>query len=66
MSSDYLHRMWGLMAAFGYGLAAVSVLAWRSRGTDLALAVSLCGALIVPLAWMAWTGQGQPEVSVIA
>ena len=41
------------------------MLAWRSRGTDLALAVSLCGALIVPLAWMAWTGQGQPEVSVI-
>ena len=66
VSTDYLHRMWGIMAACGYAIAAVSVMAWRSRGTDVALAVSLCGALIVPLAWMAWTGQGQPEVSVIA
>jgi Glycosyltransferase family 87 len=65
VSTDHLHRMWGMMAACGYAVAAVSVLAWRARGTDLALAVSLCGALIVPLAWMAWTGQGQPEVSVI-
>jgi Glycosyltransferase family 87 len=66
VSTDHLHRMWGIMAACGYAAAAVSVMAWRARGADLALAVSLCGALIVPLAWMAWTGQGQPEVSVIA
>jgi hypothetical protein len=65
VSSDYLHRMWGLMAACGYAVAALCVMAWRERGTDLALAVSLAGALIAPLAWMAWTGQGQPEVSVI-
>lgn len=65
VSTNYLHRMWGIMAACGYVVAALSVLAWRARGADLALAVSLCGALIVPLAWMAWTGQGQPEVSVI-
>ena len=65
VSTDYLHRMWGIMAACGYGLAAVSVLAWRSRGADLALVLSLCGALIVPLAWMAATSQGQPEVAVI-
>ena len=65
VSTDYLHRMWGIMAACGYAVAALSVLAWRARGADLALAVSLCGALIAPLAWMAWTGQGQPEVSVI-
>jgi len=65
VSTDHLHRMWGLMAACGYAAAVVSVMAWRARGADLALAVSLCGALIVPLAWMAWTGQGQPEVSVI-
>ncbi len=65
VSTDHLHRMWGMMAACGYAVAAVSVLAWRARGADLALAVSLCGALIVPLAWMAWTGQGQPEVAVI-
>jgi hypothetical protein len=65
VSTDHLHRMWGLMAACGYGLAAVSVLAWRSRGADLALVLSLCGALLVPLSWMVVTGQGQPEVAVI-
>ena len=65
VSSDHLHRMWGLMAACGYGLAAVAVLAWRSRGADLALGLSLAGALIAPLSWMAVTGQGQPEVAVI-
>ncbi|HYZ56243.1 MAG TPA: glycosyltransferase 87 family protein [Streptosporangiaceae bacterium] len=64
-STDSLHRLWGLMAACGYAVAALAVMAWRSRGTDLALVVSLCGALIVPLMWMAWTGQSQPEVSVI-
>jgi uncharacterized membrane protein len=64
-SNDGLHRLWGVMAASGYAIAAIAVMAWRSRGTDLALALSLCGALLVPLAWMAWTGHGQPEVSVI-
>lgn len=59
------HRFWGTAAAIGYLLAAVAVLAWRSRGLDLALAVSLAGALIVPLGWLAATGKQQPEVSVI-
>ncbi len=65
VSSDYLHRDWGLMAACGYGLAAVAVLAWRSHGADLALGLSVCGALVIPLFWMVATGQGQPEVAVI-
>ena len=29
------------------------------------MAVAVAGALIVPLAWMAWSGHGQPEVSVV-
>jgi hypothetical protein len=65
-STDALHRLWGIMAACGYAVAALAVMAWKSRGTDLALLVSLCGALIVPLAWMAFAGQGQPEVAVIS
>jgi hypothetical protein len=65
VSTDHLHRTWGLMAACGYGLATVAVLAWRSRGADLALVLALTGALIVPLAWMAGTGRGEPEVYVI-
>jgi 4-amino-4-deoxy-L-arabinose transferase-like glycosyltransferase len=64
-STDYLHRLWGVMAACGYAAAALVVMAWKSRGTDLALVLSLAGAVIVPLAWMAWTSQGQPEVNVI-
>ena len=39
--------------------------AGRPAGTRIAVAVSLAGALIVPLAWMAWAGRGQPEVSVV-
>ena len=29
------------------------------------MAVALAGAVIVPLAWMAWTGRAQPEVGVV-
>ena len=65
-SSDSVHRLWGAMAACGYGLALVAVLAWRRRGTDLALGLSLCGALVVPLAWMAARALEQPEVWVVA
>jgi hypothetical protein len=65
VSTDFLHRDWGIMAASGYGAGAIAVLAWRSRGADLALVLSAAGAVLVPLAWMATVGQGQPEVYVI-
>src|SRR6266702_6232667 len=65
-SSESVHRLWGVMAACGYGLAFVAVLAWRRRGTDPALGLSLCGALLVPLAWMAARALEQPEVWVVA
>src|SRR5215471_4000670 len=65
-STDSVHRLWGVMAACGYGLAIVAVLAWRRRGTNLALGLSLFGALVVPLAWMAARGLEQPEVWVVA
>src|SRR6516162_2858103 len=32
-SGDPLHRLWGTSAAIAYTLAAVAVMAWRSRGT---------------------------------
>jgi hypothetical protein len=66
LSTDSVHRLWGAMAACGYGLAFVAVLAWRRRGTDLALGLSLGGALLVPLAWMAARALEQPEVWVVA
>lgn len=64
-SSNDLHRRWGLIAACAYLVAAIAVLAWRSRGIDLALLVSVGGALVTPLFWNAATGRRQPEVSVI-
>jgi 4-amino-4-deoxy-L-arabinose transferase-like glycosyltransferase len=65
-STNDLHRLWGLIAGCAYVAAALAVLAWRSRGLDLALVLSVCGALITPLFLNAATGRKQPEVSVIA
>ena len=64
-SHNGLHRRWGVVAAIAYLVAAAAVLAWRSRGIDLALLVSLGGALVTPLFWNAATGKRQPEVGVI-
>jgi Glycosyltransferase family 87 len=67
-SADPLHRLWGTSAACAYALAALAVMAWRSRaaGVDVALGVLICGAILVPLLWMVWTGHGEPEVGVVA
>jgi Glycosyltransferase family 87 len=63
-STNPPERLWGMLAAAPYGVAAIAALAGRA-GPRVATAVSLIGAVIVPLAWMAWSGRGQPEVSVI-
>jgi len=68
-SHDSLHRLWGLSAACAYALAALAVLAYRSRGTrgvNIALGVMLCGAILFPLLWMVAHGNGEPEVGVVA
>jgi 4-amino-4-deoxy-L-arabinose transferase-like glycosyltransferase len=65
-SSNSLHRLWGLIAACAYVAAAAGVLAWRKRGADLGLALSVGGALIAPLFLNAASGRHQPEVAVIA
>jgi len=68
-SGDPLHRLWGTSAAIAYTLAAVAVMAWRSRettGVDVALGIMVCGAILIPLLWMVWTGHGEPEVGVVA
>jgi hypothetical protein len=67
-STDSRHQLWGAAAACGYALAALAVLAWRSRettGIDVALGVMICGAILVPLVWMIWKGFGEPEVGVV-
>jgi hypothetical protein len=70
LSTNDLHRFWGTAAACGYGAATLAVLAWpakggKARGADLAVLLALCGALVVPLAWLAVTNQQQPEVTVV-
>jgi hypothetical protein len=68
-SHDPLHRLWGLSAACAYAVAALAVVAGRSRGTrgvDIALGVILCGAILFPLLWMVVHGHGEPEVGVVA
>jgi hypothetical protein len=66
-STDPVHRLWGTMAACGYGLALLAVLVIRhARTADLALGLSFIGALLVPLGWMAAKGIEQPEVKVVA
>ena len=66
-SSDSVHRLWGVMAAVGYGLALLAVLVLRNaRVCDLALGLSFVGALLAPLTWMAAKGLEQPEVWVVA
>ena len=64
-STNSLHQRWGIVAAGAYLAACLAVLAWRSRGLDLALLLSVGGALITPLFWNAATGRRQPEVAVI-
>jgi Glycosyltransferase family 87 len=64
-STNPPERLWGIMAAGPYGLAAFAALLAGRRGRKIAVAVSLAGAVIVPLAWMAWTGRAQPEVGVV-
>jgi hypothetical protein len=67
VSSDSVHRLWGVMAACGYTLALLAVIAIRNaRAADVALGLSFVGALIAPLTWMAAKGLEQPEVWVVA
>ena len=64
-STNPPERLWGILAAGPYGAAALAALLAGRPGRKIAVAVSLAGALIVPLAWMAWSGRGQPEVGVV-
>lgn len=64
-STNPPERLWGILAACLYGLAALTALLAGRPGRRIAVVVSLAGAVIVPLAWMAWSGRGQPEVGVV-
>jgi len=62
---------WGIWAAGGYVLAAVTAGLWRSRGREAALAIALAGALAAPLAWQVTFGAriskaGEGSLAVVA
>jgi Glycosyltransferase family 87 len=59
------HRLWGIFAGCSYLLAAMAVLVWKSRGLDVALVISVAGALAAPMWLMAGHRLQQPEVQVI-
>jgi hypothetical protein len=65
VTTYHAHRLWGVFAGCAYLLAAMSVLLWRSRGLDLALVISVLGALVAPMWLMASERLQQPEVQVI-
>jgi glycosyl transferase family 87 len=65
ITTDQLHRVWGIFASCTYLAAAMAVLLWESRGRDLALLISLGGALVAPLLVMAADWLHEPEVWVI-
>ena len=67
-SSDHVHQLWGEMAAVGYGLALLIVLALRhARTADIALGLSFVGGA-ARAARRGWRPRGmkQPEVWVVA
>ena len=64
-SGNGTHQLWGLTAACAYLASVLAVLVWRSRGIDLALLLSVSGALITPLVLNAVAGRMQPEVAVV-
>jgi hypothetical protein len=59
------HRLWGIFAGCSYLLAAMAMLAWKPRGLDVALVISVTGALAAPMWLMAGHRLQQPEVQVI-
>ena len=65
VTTYHAHRLWGVFAGCAYLLAAMAVLLWRSRGLDLALVISVVGALVAPMWLMAAERLQQPEVQVI-
>jgi phosphatidylinositol alpha-1,6-mannosyltransferase len=60
-------RSWGIWAASAYGAAAAIAALWRGvAGRRAALAASVTGGLVAPLAWLAITAPPTPDVHVVS
>jgi hypothetical protein len=65
--SRHADQSWGIWAAGGYVLAAVTAVSCRgSRGRDAALLIAAAGALAGPLAWLALRAPATADVQVVA
>jgi hypothetical protein len=61
-SGQPVQRSWGIWAAAGYGLAALTAALRRSRCREAALIVALTGALAAPLAWQVTFGDKMSRI----
>jgi hypothetical protein len=61
-SGQPVQRSWGIWAAAGYGLAALSAGLLRSRGRETALVAALAGALAAPLIWQVTFGDRMSKI----
>jgi hypothetical protein len=74
LSDQPVHRLWGGCAAVGYACAVLASLVparllpskAAAHAVTAAVAIAVAGAVLVPLCWLAATGQGMPEVWVVA
>ena len=65
--SRHADQSWGIWAAGGYLLAAVTAVSSRGpRGRDAALLIAAAGALAGPLAWLAIRAPATADVQVVA
>ena len=65
--SRHADQSWGIWAAGGYLLAAITAVSYRgSRGRDAALLTAAAGALAGPLAWLAIRAPATADVQVVA
>src|SRR5260370_19413133 len=65
--SGHGDQSWGIWAAGGYVLAAITAVSYRgSRGRDAALLTAAAGALAGPLAWLAIRAPATADVQVVA
>ena len=65
--SRHADQSWGIWAAGGYLLAAVTAVSCRgSRGRDAALLIAAAGALAGPLTWLALRAPATADVQVVA
>jgi glycosyl transferase family 87 len=65
--SRHADQSWGIWAAGGYLLAAITAVSYRgSRGRDAALLIGAAGALAGPLTWLAIRAPATADVQVVA